>query len=73
MFEWIKLIFEDKETKEEITSSLPEKSIGTVMPIRFLEYLPVETCKIHKNYCGFIPPTNNCNGCWEYYSKKFKH
>jgi hypothetical protein len=70
---WFKWFSENKDLENTpITSSVSQLEVKTVMPIRFLEYLPTETCKTHRDYTGMIPPKNNCNRCWEYYSKKIK-
>jgi hypothetical protein len=67
---WVKFLFAKK-------SKNPEKVvIGFVLPDgkKFnIEAIKPSTnpfaCKIHPDYIPVSPPTNNCNSCWEYYSK----
>lgn len=60
MLTWIKsLFFQQKPTSE--------KEIIT-MSLTTMEYNSVK-CKMHQEYQGSTIPTNNCNTCWDYYSK----
>ena len=63
MFKWLKSFFVEKAPiqREIITMSYA--------PLEY-NYSGSAKCKIHWEYNGLALPTNNCNVCWEYYSKK---
>jgi hypothetical protein len=74
--QWIKSLFRKKVPDEVVVRfRLPDgKEIDvTAVKLRpFLEYQNQLHCKDHENYSGATEPINNCNVCWEIYSKKRK-
>ena len=80
VLQWLKSAWygERKKGPEEVVEhfTLPddkETNVITINPEHFLEYQHQDHCKLHENYSGATPPINNCNICWEIYSKKCKH
>jgi len=77
MFKWLKYLFGSKKNESEkvvVHFKLPNGKNLDIEAIKPLEYLPTESkCKKHWEYTGISAPTNNCNDCWEYYSKKVNH
>jgi hypothetical protein len=69
MFNWIKSWWcKGKEPeKVVIPFTLPDGKRIEVEALRN----PL-ACKKHPEYVPVAPPTNNCNGCWEYYSQNNK-
>jgi hypothetical protein len=60
MFDWIKCWWHKKP-----------KSDGGKIEVEAIK-LPEKNpfgCKKHPDYIPIVPPKNNCNDCWEYYSK----
>jgi hypothetical protein len=72
MFDWFKKFFEEKKSNNEVTVSfvLPSGKPLDVVALKSIIY--PQTCSLHPNYIALKLPTNNCNGCWEYYSQKCK-
>jgi hypothetical protein len=60
MFEWLKKWLNSQNT--ETTTSVVEPSKNQTEL----------GCKLHPDYLGSAPPTNNCNSCWQFYSKQRK-
>ena len=56
MFNWLISLFSCEKPIIDLVSLTIQESTGS--------------CNLHKNYLGNVPPVNNCNICWEYYSKK---
>jgi hypothetical protein len=69
MFKWIKSWWNKKKEPEKVVVrfSLPDGKKFGIEAIK-LNDNPFG-CKKHPNYAPVAPPTNNCNDCWEYYSK----
>ena len=75
LFEWIKYLMPfGKNQITEYTyitkSFLQGMQTGSSS---FLQYHHELKCKKHWEYQGMAAPINNCNDCWEYYAKKYKH
>ncbi len=62
----------EQESKTVVVQfQLPNgKKFGVEAVDNLLEYHREYKCKKHWDYQGLAVPTNNCNDCWEYYSKK---
>lgn len=69
MFEWIKSWWNKKKEPEKVVVqfSLPDGKKFGIEAIKLLDN-PFG-CKKHPDYVPVAPPINNCNDCWEYYSK----
>ncbi len=68
MFEWIKSWFIKKSDKKDSDNRI---TIDFILPDgkKFgIECFKLG-CKEHPEYSGKFAPTNNCNDCWEFYSK----
>jgi hypothetical protein len=69
MFNWLKNFFEEKKSNNEVTISF---DLSKDKPINTVILIPTPTCSFHPDYVASKLPTNNCNGCWEYFSQKCK-
>ena len=73
MFDWLKQLFSKKQETDEVTVHfvLPNGKKFDIVAIN-AQMDKDASCPIHKDYTGMTAPTNNCNICWEIYSKKLK-
>ncbi len=75
IIDWVKSFFGIKEKKSETVTvqfQLPDGKRFDIEAVHILDYHKEFKCKKHWDYHGMAVPTNNCNDCWEYYSKKAK-
>ena len=70
MFNWIKSWWNRKKEPEKVVVvhfSLPDGKKFDIEALKLSDN-PF-SCKKHPEYVPVEPPKNNCNDCWEYYSK----
>ena len=70
MFNWLKQLFSKKQNPDEdvtVHFVLPTGKKFDVVALK--PQLNKDACSIHPNYTGILPPTINCNLCWEFHSK----
>jgi len=73
MFDWLKQLFSKKQETDKVTVHfvLPNGKKFDIVALK-AQMDKDASCPIHKDYTGVIAPTNNCNICWEYHSKKHR-
>lgn len=69
MFDWLKRWFVKEQKTNEI---IPTQTIILNNERFDITSLKDEVCLKHPEYLGVKPPTNNCNDCWEFHSKRVR-